>query len=574
MSAIYWNERSGNRSFDGVRRSTTVTETHTFYALIRPNSGAGIRGQYLLDVQVVSHGSLNFPDLVATVVTWPGQGPRAAIRFGILDGQEHRPCGHTRSATGVTASIFPRMTTLSSDDLFSAVFAHVGVLAVGASYQQTQTFQIPDGTHGDYFTIVKVDATNSVNEFVLEGNNITFSATTTKIDLPPYVDLKPERLTISGPNPDGTYTFGWTTANRGDLAANGGWKEHIVVTNLTTGATSVDRRGRDRRCGGKCDSVALPVLCDRTGGPVPGHHHDGFSRPLFRKQLLRPRRCRENNTVQTSYDATLDLQVTNLQISPPSGLQSGADILITWSDSNTGNRPVGISFVDRVEIKNLTTGETLASTTVPYDATASGLGPIVPGEPRARQFNFTLPDGGRGVGQIQFSVTTDDNHAVVEYITAGDAETNNSTSLTQSSVLGEVPDLQVVNVSFDPASGIQSGTNVTVRWDDSNVGNKSTSSSWFDSVVVKNTTTGEILATGRVGYDASLLGPISPDSTRARQFVFAMPDGPKSVGAIAVTITGDIDNQLFESNPLGTGESNNIASGSFDSTIALIRTSR
>ena len=47
-----------------------------------------------------------------------------------------------------------------------------------------------------------------------------------------------------------------------------------------------------------------------------------------------------------------------------------------------------------------------------------------------------------------------------------------------------------------------------------------------------------------------------------------MPQGEPGVGNLAITVTTDTDNQIFEYNAPGTGETNNTASVTATSTLA------
>src|SRR5204862_82240 len=158
-----------------------------------------------------------------------------------------------------------------------------------------------------------------------------------------------------------------------------------------------------------------------------------------------------------------------------------------------------------VVIKNLTTGETLVTAGVLYDD-GGGTRPVAAGQSAPQQSAFRLPDGARGVGNIQFTVTTDSGNTVLEYTSAGTAETNNTTSYAQHAALATYPDLVVANLRLDPATGLQSGQDVVIRWDDRNAGNRATADSWTDSLVVKNLTTGETLTAVNVLYDPTGTG--------------------------------------------------------------------
>ena len=105
----------------------------------------------------------------------------------------------------------------------------------------------------------------------------------------------------------------------------------------------------------------------------------------------------------------VSLSVTGLATSP-SSLQSGSSVVVNWSDTNTGTLAAVGSFTDLVTITNSTTGQVLATASVPYDATT--LGNLAAGASAPMQYNFRIPDSTPGVGQILFVVTTDVNNQV------------------------------------------------------------------------------------------------------------------------------------------------------------------
>src|SRR5262249_61707858 len=110
-----------------------------------------------------------------------------------------------------------------------------------------------------------------------------------------------------------------------------------------------------------------------------------------------------------------------------------------------------------------------------------------------------------------------------------------------SSVVGAYPDLQITSLTVDSASALQSGGNLTVRWNDSNVGTRVTTGSWYDYVTIKNITTGEVLNTVAVPYTETDAGngPIAPGASRPRQFVYTLPGGLRGTGQIQITVAAD-----------------------------------
>src|SRR5207253_1135232 len=114
----------------------------------------------------------------------------------------------------------------------------------------------------------------------------------------------------------------------------------------------------------------------------------------------------------------------------------------------------------------------------------------------------------------------------------------------------------------------QTGQNVTITWTDANTGQAATAGDWTDRVTVVNTTTGQTLATAAVPYSSAGNGNVPAGGVSApRAFTFRLPDGPAGAGSLAITVTADANNNVFESNPAGTGELNNSASTTAQSTL-------
>ncbi len=105
------------------------------------------------------------------------------------------------------------------------------------------------------------------------------------------------------------------------------------------------------------------------------------------------------------------------------------------------------------------------------------------------------------------------------------------------------PDLQVQNLA---ASGtFSAGGNIVVSWADTNSGAGNTYTSWYDGVIVTNTTTGQTLLNTTVYFDAST-GNIPSNGSRARQLNFHLPDGSSGAGELHILVTANIYNNQFE----------------------------
>ncbi len=266
-----------------------------------------------------------------------------------------------------------------------------------------------------------------------------------------------------------------------------------------------------------------------------------------------------------------DLRVTGLSVQPANPV-SGSTIVVVWNDKNTGEGATDSNWVDSVSIVNTSTNQTMASATVPYDA--STLGALQPGDFAAQQYAFTLPDGDPGVGNISITVTTDAGHNVIEGNSAGNAESNNTATTSTATTLANYPNLSVSQVSITP-SDPQSGDQVTVSWSDVNTGLGNVNQSFDDLVQIVNKSTGQTVASASVPYDVVALGSLAAGTTSApRQSTLRLPDGLPGVGDLQISVTTDSGNQVFEYDnatvPGGhaVAESNNTTAISATSTLA------
>jgi hypothetical protein len=457
-----------------------------------------------------------------------------------------------------------------------------GALAPGGSFALSSTFRLPDGPAGVGTLLVSVttDYYNTIAEYypgnVGESNNTT--TLTAASTLAAYPDLQVSGLAVTTASPESgqNLTITWNDANTGQAATSGNWTDQVQVVNTTTGQTltTASVPYNAATSGNIAPGATSPLLSYTTrlpDGPAGVGHLTitvtvNSTGTLYEYNSAGT--AQTNNTASVTTSSTLapypDLQVTGL-VTSPSTLRSGTTVTATWNDANTGNAPVSGSFTDYVTVVNTTTGQTLASGFVAYNETTSGA--IAAGGSAPQQYSFTLPNGNHGVGQIKMSVTTDYYNAIFEYNSSGTAESNNTSSITVPSTLALYPDLQVTALATTPTSP-ESGQTLTVSWDDSNTGNAPVTGSFVDDVTVVNTTTGQTLASGDVRYNESSAGPIAAGGSVPQQYSFMLPGGNPGVGQLSVTVTTDADNQVFESNGSGTGETNNTASITVASTIA------
>jgi hypothetical protein len=98
---------------------------------------------------------------------------------------------------------------------------------------------------------------------------------------------------------------------------------------------------------------------------------------------------------------------------------------------NEGDKPVTTTYSDRLEIRNLTTGQTYPGLTRTLDP--GTVGSLEPGAERSEYFDFRLPDGDPGIGTFEVKFITDYSGNIIEVNNQGTGESNNT--LTQSSCL-------------------------------------------------------------------------------------------------------------------------------------------
>src|SRR6185295_3231292 len=139
------------------------------------------------------------------------------------------------------------------------------------------------------------------------------------------------------------------------------------------------------------------------------------------------------------------LRVQNLGVTPATPV-SGSNIHIAWQDVNKGTKATANDFSDRILVVNTTTSETLVNTSLGFHGT------VAVDQAIDRAFDYRLPDGTRGVGELQITTTTDNGNQVFEYLSGLDAEANNTASTTVTSVIANYADLQVQNIAVIPAS--------------------------------------------------------------------------------------------------------------------------
>ena len=130
-----------------------------------------------------------------------------------------------------------------------------------------------------------------------------------------------------------------------------------------------------------------------------------------------------NNSSKVSVLSAADLVVGNL-VSDKTSPVTGDLITLSWNDINNGNTAINAGWYDHIVVVNKTTGATLVNQQLRFDPASGSL--VQAGASAARSFSFLLADGTAGVGNLQITVTTDQNTSgvgsLVEANASGTAE--------------------------------------------------------------------------------------------------------------------------------------------------------
>jgi hypothetical protein len=135
-------------------------------------------------------------------------------------------------------------------------------------------------------------------------------------------------------------------------------------------------------------------------------------------------------------------------------------------------------------------------------------------------------------------------------------------------VLANYADLTLANLAVQSPASPQSGSQVTVGWDDVNIGNAAVNTAFSDYVLVQSVNPDNSLttiATGSVAGNATLAsGAASPQI-----FTFTLPDGAAGTGNFLVTVTTDSGQAVKEYDASGNpAYGNNTGTLNFTSTLA------
>ena len=177
---------------------------------------------------------LPFADLIVSNVTTPAAGSSGqalTIDWTITN----QGTGTTNTASWYDRMVLSRDDQLGNgDDVTLLSKLHSGGLVPNGSYAATTDVVLPNGIEGDYYLFVIADATDVVDEFILEGNN-TRRSDPISITLTPPPDLQVTSITVPvAALTAGVVDVSWQVTNRGVGSAEGNWLDRIYLSNDAT----------------------------------------------------------------------------------------------------------------------------------------------------------------------------------------------------------------------------------------------------------------------------------------------------------------------------------------------------
>ena len=361
----------------------------------------------------------------------------------------------------------------------------------------------------------------------------------------------------------GSLKASWRTVNHGEKATMGDFIERVLVKNSQTGAVVAQAvlPYRESEAGVLLpqQSVERSLILRLPNGTAGAGTFTLTVETDAANSQIETGTDEQNNQASVPFVSELalyaDLQVKNLSISPDTAWQAGDKVSISWQTANTGMAAAHGRWLERVEVINRSTGQTIAvidyqvDETLPSDATST-----------VRKVEFVWPSGMQGIGRFEIRVSVDAQAQISEYGTGG--ETDNIATVQMENG----PDLTVRNLNVS-TTDVYAGGQVVLRWQDVNQGKVAVPASFQDRVQVYTKNPDGSLGRQIINTSVVFAGeegrPLAAGESRERTFTFALPDGAEGTGDFIISVSADNNavgqSLIFEVNSAGDAERNNSA---------------
>ncbi|WP_167370367.1 CARDB domain-containing protein [Acinetobacter genomosp. 33YU] len=391
------------------------------------------------------------------------------------------------------------------------------------------------------------------------------------------VDFSVQNLTVQSSDHEtiksgSQLEINWLLANIGNNSSFGDFTDRVLIKNKTTGEIIVeslvpyseqnDGSISSNQSITRTTKIKLPEGISGAGDFEVIVEADVYN------QQNETVESRKNN--QTSYvfkselRAYPNLTVEHISLSPAFNWEAGDSVTLNWEVKNSGQAPATGSWVEKIEIINLTTGTVVVS----KDLLISNQ-TLEQGNSTQRQFHFIWPSDKYAVGQFSIKVKVDALNTISEFNQNGSLENDNEGTIEV--VAG--PDLVVKNIQLLQPQ-IQAGELVTVVWQDVNQGSVTTPTNFQDRIIIRARNTdgsiGKTILNFAVAFNGQDALPIKAGEVRNRSFSFTMPEGVAGAGQFVIEVVADsnITGQgiIYEVNALNNAEINNSSTETFISS--------
>lgn len=453
-----------------------------------------------------------------------------------------------------------------------AVVSSLGVyrsqaLAVGETYQQSLTFQLPltvDLPAGDYRVEVWADGYQYLPE-TNNNNNSRLAAQPVTVTVPAVPDLVITDLVLpENAGIQNGFEISWQLRNQGAGGTSNGSYSLVELVDLDGNLVYINSQGEGNgfQYPAYQEYVWNDALISSNGAEaqsvtvyLPRELQAGQYRFRVTADIYNyiPELAGESNNSVLSGEFSVSLpDLRVVAVSAATSVTMGQTLSVAWDVVNDGSVALVDAYVyDRVELVNATTGE-VAYTYDHYRYLNLALGQTI-----SDSVGFTVPfELGLAQGDYRVRVHSD----IYNYVGESD-ETNNTAEAADllTVLVPALPDL--VNSQITVPAEVAGNTSLTVQWTTVNQGTAATSRSFRDRIYLE-TTGGGLVTLG----DARYFDTIAAGGSVARSATFVVPH-TLVPGTYKVRIQSDIFNNITEL----AGEDNNLArSGDLAVTTAIV----
>ncbi len=481
------------------------------------------------------------PDLAVTSASAPSQaqaGASVVVDYAVTN------MGTAAAAGSWTDGVYLSVdaTLEASDRLLRSSPANAAPLAVGGVYTRSRSVTLPDDVQNatTFHLIVKADIDEAVAD-VGRVNNARV-ASVIRVDPNPAPNLQVAIVEAPSAVAFGqTVTLRWTVSNRGNRAANGSWRDQVVLSRDLTLSSD------DLLIGSVLVSDASPLLPDSGSysrtllGQVPlvASAIPGFYHFLVRTDVNGA--VGESN--ETDNDATFgpvtvsNPPLPNLTVAisrVPATLTLGTPAVIEYTITNigmasTGTTPWTLTIFESPDALPGSRREVAANVTVDQ---AIAAGASLSGSVEVPVADFRSPG-------VVFIACADSANRVVESVEGDNCGTSAATPCLR-------PDL--VPVSIDAPSSVTAGSRVAVSWTVRNAGPTVAMPYWVDAVHLAPSRTAEstlLLANQAHGER------LEQGASYTEHATVTIPDDAS--GTYYFTVIADSDDRVYEAAGEGNG---------------------